>query len=371
VSDGKPLPPDVLVDALQDVVHEESTEVRGARTSRGRAEMDDKTKAFLNMAREAGELLATVPASIPMCAPVEDSMDDKKRLEEIEARAKAATPGPWVREDDWMCEVNAELRELGVDHVTYENVVKLVAGLERICFNGSDDADFIAHAREDVPWLLSQLAQVQAERDQERARWMDATVAGTPEEAASDLEQLEAERDKVQADCAVLREALVERYHDGMSPGCGSGYYVDVDDHSKGRQPCDCGADEHNAKVRAALSTDAGPALLRERDELRAKVAMLEKRLVQLETRYMSCSDVHPEQDVYHPGGHGTMKTVMDERDALKKRVADLEAVAAAARRVRRGCDCEYDYRCGRCQAAIGVKTALANLDATTEGSDK
>lgn len=41
-----------------------------------------------------------------------------------------------------------------------------------------------------------------------------------------------------------------------------------------------------------------------------------------------------------------------------------LEIVLAAARHVRRGCDCDYDDRCGRCQAAINVRAAIDAYDA-------
>jgi hypothetical protein len=42
-----------------------------------------------------------------------------------------------------------------------------------------------------------------------------------------------------------------------------------------------------------------------------------------------------------------------------------LLAVVAAARKIERGCDCEYDYRCGRCSAVVALKKALETLDAT------
>lgn len=92
-------------------------------------------------------------------------------------RAEAATPGPWVREDDWMCEVNAELRDLGVGSVTYKNVVKLVDGLDRVCFRGAPDAEFIAAARSDIPRLIAcvEAADALAGVGQELLSWHNQT----------------------------------------------------------------------------------------------------------------------------------------------------------------------------------------------------
>ena len=44
--------------------------------------------------------------------------------------------------------------------------------------------------------------------------------------------------------------------------------------------------------------------------------------------------------------------------------MSDLERVVVeAARRIERGCDCEYDYRCGRCEAVLRLHEALTALD--------
>jgi hypothetical protein len=41
----------------------------------------------------------------------------------------------------------------------------------------------------------------------------------------------------------------------------------------------------------------------------------------------------------------------------------DVSALVSAARRIERGCDCEYDHRCGRCQAVLDLRVALAAVD--------
>lgn len=40
------------------------------------------------------------------------------------------------------------------------------------------------------------------------------------------------------------------------------------------------------------------------------------------------------------------------------------EAVIAAARKTSRGCDCEYDHRCGRCDAIVELHAKIKAFDA-------
>lgn len=68
-----------------------------------------------------------------------------KRLEEIRARTEAATPEKWGVYRDPACV--SQLLVVGI--VSGENVI-----LAKVK-HAADDADFIAHAREDVPYLLS------------------------------------------------------------------------------------------------------------------------------------------------------------------------------------------------------------------------
>jgi hypothetical protein len=77
-----------------------------------------------------------------------------EREAEIAARAEAATSGPW--------EANARI-----------GIVTNKVGDPLAVFGGGAqdraDAEFTAHAREDVPALLAELAAVRAERDQAQA----------------------------------------------------------------------------------------------------------------------------------------------------------------------------------------------------------
>jgi hypothetical protein len=102
-------------------------------------------------------------------------MPDQQRIAEITARCKAATPGPWetaiCRDGKYsgrQCLVRASagigevvgIRQLG------HRQVKAV----------EENAAFIAHSREDIPFLLSQLAvkDAEIERLREAQRWRNA-----------------------------------------------------------------------------------------------------------------------------------------------------------------------------------------------------
>jgi hypothetical protein len=83
-------------------------------------------------------------------------MMEQSRLLEIAARAEAASPGPWVADSGPMREVVEAARD------------SLTQSWEAICMphnrvpsawvaSGAADAEFIAHAREDIPALLAAL----------------------------------------------------------------------------------------------------------------------------------------------------------------------------------------------------------------------
>lgn len=72
------------------------------------------------------------------------------RLNEIEARANAATEGPWEAKSETPTMAGAvwNLRITGKPGIRM-NVTEWQHGME--------NAEFIAHARTDVPWLLEQV----------------------------------------------------------------------------------------------------------------------------------------------------------------------------------------------------------------------
>lgn len=90
-------------------------------------------------------------------------MTDEKRLAEIEARCKAASPGPWEwsgrkQEDDgWIWHPQGSMLA--------DTMVTLADTYE----DDHKDLDFIAHARADIPWLLDQVRAAHAAGMQEAA----------------------------------------------------------------------------------------------------------------------------------------------------------------------------------------------------------
>lgn len=81
-------------------------------------------------------------------------MDDQT-LDAIRQRVEAATEGPWRREGDSF-----------VSTATIDQWGHEVSYLVEVCGGfGPADADFIAHARADVPALLAEVESLRTERD--------------------------------------------------------------------------------------------------------------------------------------------------------------------------------------------------------------
>ncbi|MFF7824251.1 hypothetical protein ACFZCM_03410 [Streptomyces rochei] len=88
--------------------------------------------------------MTAVPESAARLSP--------EREAEIAARADAASPAPWFLHDDWPGRVFSESQ--------FNHHIARVTGS-----NPEPNERFIAHAREDVPALLAELAAVRTERD--------------------------------------------------------------------------------------------------------------------------------------------------------------------------------------------------------------
>lgn len=69
-------------------------------------------------------------------------------LEEIEARANAATPGPWEAFDNYIS--------------TGDEIFADVHSSNPMYGDASNDTQFIAHAREDVPSLLEEVKRLRS-----------------------------------------------------------------------------------------------------------------------------------------------------------------------------------------------------------------
>ena len=78
----------------------------------------------------------------------------RDELKTIEARAKAATPGPWKTWDS----ADPSVIQICSDEIEVA-VVYTDGGLDRA--QASDDSEFLAHAREDVPSLVAEVRRLE------------------------------------------------------------------------------------------------------------------------------------------------------------------------------------------------------------------
>lgn len=81
------------------------------------------------------------------------SQETRDRLEQIRERERKASPGPWVIDLN-VHEISTELAEV------FQIATWMDA--EPPTDQHWDDADFISHAREDIPYLLARLQSVEA-----------------------------------------------------------------------------------------------------------------------------------------------------------------------------------------------------------------
>ncbi|MET9813213.1 hypothetical protein [Streptomyces sp. NPDC006355] len=149
------------------------------------------------------ETAAAVAAQGALPVPVGDQPQplDDMRLAEITARAKAATPGPWCT-DSWEIYQGAEY-EPGISQWIGETCRGATT-----CEQDRADAEFVAHAREDVPALMAEVERLTAELAgartaalNEAADWFDQRAAAEPDQgyrarvmrgAANDIRRLAA-----------------------------------------------------------------------------------------------------------------------------------------------------------------------------------
>jgi hypothetical protein len=90
---------------------------------------------------------------------------NKLDLEEIRRRSNAATEGPWVS-DKGLSE-RGDKRTAVISHFDYDDGDWYIHG----DIAGHADAEFIAHARQDVPALIAEVERLQKSRD-----WYDGQL---------------------------------------------------------------------------------------------------------------------------------------------------------------------------------------------------
>lgn len=119
----------------------------------------------------------------------------REERDAIRARAEAATPAPWFREFGDVITSNPDPRaEPWQEEPLAERIVRRAEHRDLRDPQGVADADFITHAREDVPALLDALNAAEEEVDRWRTMW--------DRHGKNDLL---AERDAARAEVAALR----------------------------------------------------------------------------------------------------------------------------------------------------------------------
>jgi hypothetical protein len=132
-----------------------------------------------------------------------------EQIEAIRKRAEAATPGPWraMEEGNQYLEGQTKLvsaaRVDGISRPWNSWFVVPAVKMEEVCRFISADADFIAHARQDIPALLSALEAAERRAGERRLAFEKYT-----KEAVAEINRIEAERDSQQR---LAIEAMTER----------------------------------------------------------------------------------------------------------------------------------------------------------------
>ena len=122
------------------------------------------------------------------------------RLAEIKARCEAATPGPWCKVSDLPDYGVASMNHPGTlpDPVVTLNRKYRAPGRPNLGCS-EFDADFIAHAREDIPFLLAEVERLRALEAEHKRQWMEDKY---------EMGNLRAERDTLRRQLEAYQELL-------------------------------------------------------------------------------------------------------------------------------------------------------------------
>lgn len=96
---------------------------------------------------------AGVTMTVSRLTKPDDNLTQK--LEEIRLREQKATPGEWEFAGD-CCDDEQEDPFIYVQHPEVRNAVSVLFEAD---WGTTEDADFIAHARQDIPWLLERVEE--------------------------------------------------------------------------------------------------------------------------------------------------------------------------------------------------------------------
>jgi len=83
----------------------------------------------------------------------------KEQLDAIRERCEAASMGPWIAEEPWKRPgvYTVKQKDIYIDWICYMQISNQP--------NYTNDANFIAHAREDIPALLDEIDRLNRELD--------------------------------------------------------------------------------------------------------------------------------------------------------------------------------------------------------------
>jgi hypothetical protein len=118
---------------------------------------------------------------------VSDTQEQEARLREIREREAGATPGPWKDDVSEYGMLRVDLRGEG-RKTGYADVIFL-ADMEVSDGQDHRNAEFIAHSRADIPWLLALV-----DRQREALRWIMSasdTNVGLPYSLATTFQMLD------------------------------------------------------------------------------------------------------------------------------------------------------------------------------------
>lgn len=158
--------------------------------------------------------------------------DIDDRLDEIEARATAATPGPWAMWDGYGPTSDGLMGVSRFGPSTGETVVQSGEYGAHPLYGRREDWDFLGTVREDVPWLVD-LARDGAHMPEARREAMDylhgkdrnagldgrlAGPLGLVRALVARAEAAERERDEVLAALALVNAHLDEQHDEDGQP---------------------------------------------------------------------------------------------------------------------------------------------------------
>jgi hypothetical protein len=152
-----------------------------------------------------------------------DRLTDQQ-LADIDARQQAATAGPWgVYESGSMIDVAADLEETGCGYRARRGIARFEDEpldndpthrewtAEEDWAQVQADAEFVAHARQDVPALLAEVRALRSERDELRGKFADAAASLAEQVLRYGQRQREHNADREELE--QLRTALTQIRH--------------------------------------------------------------------------------------------------------------------------------------------------------------